>query len=251
MSSVCSGSYYKRVAAHDIAGADYYNHLGQPHSLPTALINSTRYFLPDTTIAKELQSTSDNLRNDEASAVLDFINRLDSRKMLWRPAQGSRSSHTRSTGFHLYTSTDLDVVNTGQRSLCCGEAVYVMPAISSLANSNPSVNIFSYLGGMYVHPMLLTSNERTSLADDLFNISNDEEETGIPKTTIGGMIKKYHINQMIDVDMAKVITYVRDMVPLGVVMYNLGESRRTLYEVTPNTVTLGSSFKCQVNPFAC
>ena len=101
---------------------------------------------------------------------------------------------------------------------------------------------------MYVHPMILTHHERTSLTKDLFDLELKEHKS-LPATTLGSMIKKYFVSEAITIDIVKIINYLREVNPFGTVRCNLGEARRTLYEVRPETVSLGAPFLCEVASF--
>lgn len=240
-------SMHMRVASHDKAVLEF-DRLGRPSALPYCVINANRYFLPDARIENYLQKTDDELRGNEAKSMEDFMNRLDTNKLLWRRVLRPTSNKLSYSVLYLDHSTYSSMINTGFGDLLVGDEIFALPAISYLANNNPSVNLFSYNGSMYVHPMLLNWQDRLMLTEDMLMIAEAPSDAK-PSTLIGSMFKKYVVNKEADLDATRLLTYLRLMRPVGTVVHNLEGPRRSVYDVTQNIVSLGCEFICQNHPF--
>ena len=151
------------------------------------------------------------------------------------------------SSIHLDTSTYSTLYNTGLGELLVGDEVYAMPAISYLAKNNPSVNTFIWDGNIYLHPMLMNWQDRHMLTEDVLELQDSVQDANT-STLIGGLLKKHaDVGQL---DLNKLLIYLRLMRPIGVVMYNLEGIRRSVYDVTQNVVSLGSEFICMNNLFS-
>ena len=233
---------FMRIASQDKAVLEF-DSLGRPTSLPYCIINANRYYLPEAKIEDYLQDTTEDLWGDEGRSLKDFIDRLDTSRLLWRGLMRPTTNRLAQNVMYLDHTTHSSMINTGLGDLLVGDEIYALPAISFLANHNPSVNMFDYNGRRYVHPMILNRQDREILAEDIVMLENSPN-TAKTSTLIGGLLKKYLANQEVDLDIPKLMTYLRLMRPIGTVAYNLEGHRRSVYDVTQNVVSLGSEFIC-------
>jgi hypothetical protein len=222
--------------------------------VPYFLVNTDRYFVPDTTLEQFFHPTSQDGRGNDEDAIKDFTGRLDHTKTVWRTiAKGSDpnalKAHQRRAGIYLNTTTTSSMVNTGIEELTVGDVIYAMPAVAYLAKNNPSVNTYTYRGKMYLHPMLISVEDHTRLLRDLIMVKYASEDAKTT-TVIGGMIKNMvnkHGEQ--SVDLTKIVAYMSLMRPVGVVEYSLDAHRQSIYNITTTKVAVGSEFICTNNQF--
>lgn len=218
---------------------------------PYFLINTDKYFVPDTTLEQCFHPTFQDGRGNELDAIKDFTSMLDPAKTVWRTiAKGSDpTSYQRRVSVALNTTTTSSMVNTGIDELAEGDVIYAMPAVSYLAKNNPSVNTFTYRGKLYLHPMLLSAQDHTRLLSDLVMVRYDPEAAKTT-TVLGGMIKNLvnkHGKEAVDVQ--RILTYMYLMRPVGVIEYSLDAHRQSIYNITTTKVAVGSEFICAINQF--
>ena len=229
---------YMRLAAHDIMAlnSDPY---GRPRTTPYCLVNADRWYVQCMRLSQLLHRTDAEFRGDETDSLIDFISRLDEKKTLWRPPRRDSQDRVHHSSVYLNTDTNVTIRNTGIGELIVGEQVYAMPAIGYLTKNNPSVNTFMMDGKLYLHPMLMTYQDKKMLTDDLLSLQ-DSVTDGKTTTLIGGMLKKNAINKTLDID--KMLIYMQLMNPIGVVTFNQQGNCKSIYDVVQNTVPLGGDF---------
>lgn len=214
------------------------------------MVNAFRYCLTNTKLQSLLHEAPEHLRTDEGASMQDFFEHLDINKQLWRTIAGPQGTAGIRDILQLNTNTHCSIVNTGLGDLLVGDEIYMLPAICSLANSAPSVNMFDYLGQTYVHPMCMGWQDRQVLLEDLSAMRDEEcDQSHEPVSLIGGIIKKYVCSQAVGVELPAFLCYLRAQCPVGVVIHNLEGSRRSVYDVSQNVVSLGSEFICMYRQF--
>ena len=245
-----SSYYHLRIAAQDKLARDY-DENGIRKKVPYCVVNSNRFYIPNTRLENLLQSTTEEMRGNEEDSLNDFIERLNMDNLLWRTPIGieegmNHSSHF-NTGIRLNINTNAALKNTGLGDLLVGDRIYMMPAISFFANINHSVNVFQYNGKTYVHPMLLGEQDKELLEGDVLMLDENSKDAD-PVTDIGRVMKRQLLLGK-KLDLAKILMYMKMMKPVGVVKFNVEGYRRSVYDVGENKIPIGSNFICKFHQF--
>lgn len=221
-----------------------------PNKIPYCLINTNEYFIPDTSLQQHLQPIEDGGRGDKKESIDTLMERTDLNKLTWKTiARGSEPPEAgRKFGIiNFNTSTHSCMINTGIDEMLVGDVIFALPAVPYLAKNNPSVNIFSYNGKTYTHPMLISYQEKVRLLTDLLLIQKDSNKTKTT-TTIGSMIKNI-ITHIDEKDLLKLVSYLTIMHPIGKIEYSMEDNRQSVYNITPTKVSIGGQFLCLNNLF--
>ena len=235
-----------RAAAHD----EYSPFNGALGSIPSSfstscLVNASEFVLYDKDFKQYLHPCPESVRTSERDSLASFFRQLDFDKQLWRPIQQT-SVRIYRKAIYLSTKTHDCLVNTGLGTLMVGDTFYAMPAVPHLANNNASVNLFDVQGNTYVHPILLSRQDREMLLNDIFDLL--EDNTSKMQTLLGGLMQKHCDGEFKD-SIVELLAYMRVQRPIGAVVYPMNGMRRSVYDVSHNVASLGSQFLCTYQVF--
>lgn len=218
--------------------------------MPYILVNSATFYVKCTSLKDLLHETPKDKRQNELESIKEFTSRLDGSKAIWRTVAEANDqklslTHRCNTGILLSTATHSTMVNTGIEKLTVGDKFYALPAIEYLSKNYPVVNTFTYGDKMYLHPMLLSSENYRRLLGELINVHYDRKNAKTD-TMIGNMISNLIDKNGDDsIDLGKIVEYMLTMKPVGVVVHSIDTQRRSIYSITTTKVALGSEFVCR------
>ena len=234
-----------------VASDDKYSYDDYSGKVPYCVVNADRYCLSNTKLENVLQSITEESRaSSDKDSLEEFINLLDVNKLLWRPPIGIESIRKYGTNkVKLLSKSQARLKNTGLESLLVGEPFYMMPAISSFAHVNPSLNIFSYKGKTYVHPMVIGHNHKVRIENDLLILTDPDCKQKDVQTFIGSVIKRHILGNTENVlKLDKLLLYMKGMRAVGYVVIGV-EGYRPQFEYAEHHVPIGSDFLCNFNLF--